>query len=334
MYDLKNNSFFYSENLIITIIFYFQLLKLIETLKLRYSKNLDNSNIYIFFKFGWNFEHFIDKYEKNKDEIWIKPFHHQKEFISLGMDIKKNFIFLCPNDRVLNFLKKHNYNAILCNHNCFLNENIFKINNKFNREYNAVINSRSIWIKRVYLADKVDKLLYIKGKNTVKKKCLWDGYKDMKLTLESGIPMKKVVSLLNKSKIGLILSGNTGENIQHGYEGACYSCGEYLLCGLPVVSTFSQGGREYWLNDYNSIICEPDSKIIKQSVDTLIKKIDQGDILREKIRTDFINLSKKLRKNLFDKIQYLFNTYGVEKNAEEYFYSVWKHKVDFNSKQI
>ena len=40
-------------------------------------------------------------------------------------------------------------------------------------------------------------------------------------------------------------------------EGACWASSEYLLCGLPVVSTHSRGGRDVWYSGHNSLIVEP-----------------------------------------------------------------------------
>jgi glycosyltransferase involved in cell wall biosynthesis len=40
-------------------------------------------------------------------------------------------------------------------------------------------------------------------------------------------------------------------------EGPCWAATEYLLCGLPVVTTPCRGGREVWLTQRNSITVEP-----------------------------------------------------------------------------
>ncbi|WP_092048398.1 glycosyltransferase [Planctomicrobium piriforme] len=52
----------------------------------------------------------------------------------------------------------------------------------------------------------------------------------------------------NQSRIGVILSEQ---------EGGCGASTEYLLAGLPVVSTSSTGGRDLFYDSGNSIICEP-----------------------------------------------------------------------------
>ena len=77
-----------------------------------------------------------------------------------------------------------------------------------------------------------------------------------------------------------------------------YSSSEYLLCGLPVVSTESQGGRDYWFDDYNSIICEPNENLVKKSVEIMLEKLDNGEIDREKIRNMQIEKMNLMRENI------------------------------------
>lgn len=58
----------------------------------------------------------------------------------------------------------------------------------------------------------------------------------------------EVAAALNCSMLGGMFSAE---------EGTCWASTEYLLCGLPVISTPCCGGREVWHNDRNSLIVEP-----------------------------------------------------------------------------
>ncbi len=49
----------------------------------------------------------------------------------------------------------------------------------------------------------------------------------------------EVARKLNACRVGMCLSET---------EGAMFAAVEYLLCGLPVVSTPSQGGRDVWFD--------------------------------------------------------------------------------------
>lgn len=125
-------------------------------------------------------------------------------------------------------------------------------------EYDAIYVARLAGFKRHGLARKVDRLRVLTGGAG-------------EATLESGLEpvaddhhgfgeelQGKSVSLdllnktqvceeINRSRCGLALSA---------VEGAMRASTEYLLCGTPVVSTRSTGGRDVFYNKGNSIIVE------------------------------------------------------------------------------
>lgn len=79
---------------------------------------------------------------------------------------------------------------------------------------------------------------------------------------------------LSMARVGLMLSE---------MEGACYASLEYLLCGLPVVSTPSKGGRDVYYTEANSIICEPDPAAVAEAVDIAVRKLASGEFEPEAI---------------------------------------------------
>lgn len=294
-----------------------------SNLKVYYTEDFNDANFlssvdntcYIFYQFTWNIEPQIDSFPFDYPSFFPKTFN-----------IKKNLIFCAPDNFCKDKIIEKGYSAILLNHNCLIDYNLFSIENK-NRIYDAVINSRPFWWKRVYLANKVNNLCYIKGNDWVKDKTSWDGYKNMNLTLKTEININEVNTIYQESKVGLILSGNTGENVQGLNEGANYSTCEYLLCGLPVITTPSQGGRKFWLDDYNSIVCEPNEDSITESVKIMLKRIENNEINREIIRNNTIKKMNDLRKNLIDKLQEIFNEHYIKLNAELYFQKIFFHKL-------
>lgn len=68
---------------------------------------------------------------------------------------------------------------------------------------------------------------------------------------------EEVVSVLNSSSVGLCLSRE---------EGAMRASMEYLLCGLPVVSTRNIGGRSRYFNDLNCIYADDSPESIANAV--------------------------------------------------------------------
>lgn len=106
-------------------------------------------------------------------------------------------------------------------------------------------------------------------------------------------------------------------------EGSCRAVAEMLLCGLPIVSVKiptldrekyypyigpgmygaytivlpnTLGGRELWLDDYNSIICERNDNSLDYAIQSIIEKKIPGEI----IRRDFLN------KLFTERIKFLF----------------------------
>ena len=298
-----------------------------EKITIIYSENFSNdefikklnNNIYIFYQFTWNIEAII------KDFPWNIEKNINKK--NNNFNCKTNIIFCAPTNETYELMIKKGYNAKLINANAFLDYNLLLIGNK-ERIYDAVINSRPFWWKRVYLTNKVRNLAYIKGNDWAKNETTWNGWKDMNFSLiAENIRVDKVIEIYQQSKMGIILSGNTGENQQGLCEGSNYSTCEYLLCGLPVITTPNGGGRNFWLNDYNSILCEPDEYSVSNSVEIILKKIENNELDREKIRNYQINKMDEMRKNFNNKIQEIFNIHNIDIDAKEYFKKKYYHKM-------
>jgi glycosyltransferase involved in cell wall biosynthesis len=187
------------------------------------------------------------------------------EVVKAKMPHPENVTFLCNDLGVLRDRLSVGLKAIFVNQNAFIDDRIFGIDPDADRIYDAVYNARLRPVKRHVLARKVGEaraLALIVGFHTpslesvpeheVPKTAMRNGYQLLPST---------VCRILNQCRIGLILSAA---------EGACFASGEYLLCGLPVVSTPSSGGRDVWYDDENSIIAEPDEDAVLAAVDALL----------------------------------------------------------------
>ena len=281
-------------------------------------KNLNN-NVYIFFQFGWNIEPYINQV--------IPSMEKQIKDINPTYNVKKNLIYCSPTESCNNILLNMDRNSIFLNHNALLDYNMYEIHN-YKRKYNAVINARPLKWKRIYLSKKVENKIYIKGVDYENNELSWKDWDECNFKeIVYNISLNEVIDLYNKSNIGLMLSGCTGENKQGIKEGANYSSSEYLLCGLPVVSTISQGGRDIWYDEYNSIVCEPDEDIINNSVNTLLKKINNNEINRYKIRDNHIKKMIDIRKNYINKVQEIFNEYNINEDSNKYFNQHFYNKL-------
>ena len=110
---------------------------------------------------------------------------------------------------------------------------------------------------------------------------------------ELAIPNAKYTNdrFLSRSEINEIFSNSQVAMILSYVEGANRSTLEYLLAGLPVVSTQSKGGRDVFFDSENSIIvlrkgrtrAEIRDEVTKAFRELLRRKVD-GEVSGEKIR--------------------------------------------------
>jgi hypothetical protein len=232
---------------------------------------------------------------------------------------KKNITFLSPDLDCILWAYEYGFSSILCNHNCFIDYNIFTITDDI-KIYDAVMNCRPELWKRPFLCYKVNNLAYIKGRCYGKER--YDYTKlNYKYINEIYLSCIQVVEIYNKSFCGLIFSER---------EGSSYSSSEYLLCGLPVISTLSRGGRDTWYNKNNSIIVEPDQDRIKEMVELCIKNINENIFNREKIRNEHIILSNQMRNIFIEYTQNIFNKHNISIDAKVYWDKMYFHKMKYN----
>lgn len=121
-----------------------------------------------------------------------------------------------------------------------------------------------------------------------------------------------VINILDNSEVGVIASHT---------EGACYASIEYLCRGLPVISTPSRGGRDFFYKEWNSIICEPSEQAINDAIERAIRKVRSGEFNREVIRRDAVGAVNRLIDVFIDVVQRIFNSEGVDCDARSYVHS-------------
>jgi glycosyltransferase involved in cell wall biosynthesis len=279
-------------------------------------KSLD-STVYLFHQFAWNCESIIDSFPWN--------LHEKFNALNPNFNFKSNIIFCSPNSLVHNKIIEKGYNSVLLNHNALVDYNKFYISD--DKKFKAILIARPFWWKRVFLANQVDGLAYVKGFDWAKDATSWDGWKNMNFShLAEEVTPPIVADLISKSSCGLILSGNTGLHVQNLNEGANYSTIEYLFSGIPVISTPNLGGRNFWLNEYNSVTVNPEPTEISNTVN----KINLNELLQinssYQIRNSAILMTHDLRNNFIQKIGEIFYLNNVNSNPYEVFSDVYFHK--------
>lgn len=226
---------------------------------------------------------------------------------------KENFYIMFNSIKEMMNFEPYGFTGDVINHNAWLDENlVMKVLPNVEKLYDAIYIARLSAFKRHELANKVRNLALVAGinhGNPINENLPPHIYKnDIPLTPD------EVCRKINQSKCGLLLSA---------MEGACFSSSEYLLCGIPVVSTYSNGGRDVWYNDYNSLEVEPNPSDIFEAVEYFIH--NNRDPF--KIRNDHIAQAQIYRNKFIDELGKIFYKYGVPLNSRSYFEENYFHKL-------
>ena len=195
--------------------------------------------------------------------------------------------------------------------NSLIDENIFKPLS-VEKKYNLIYNGRIESFKRHYLLKNCSSIglisTYIHNIDKKKeaylervKECIPDAElvnfrNNKKLTqfyLKNNIPLlspTEVCKKINQARVGVILSAK---------EGACYASVEYLLSGLPVVSTINYGGRNEFLDNRYFRIVPSRPKAVQNAVNELIAENYDPNFIRQETIKKMIPHKNRLKNILY-----------------------------------
>lgn len=172
--------------------------------------------------------------------------------------------------------------AMPCNLLIFLDENLF-VPIGGTPEFDAIYNARLTPIKRHELAVDVASLALLYDLGPPERPTL---YEDIRAMLPRAtfinhqvgggtyrqLPIEDCVRHINRARVGLCLSA---------IEGAMQASMEYMLAGLPVVSTRSIGGRDrYFLPPFCRIV-DDDPAAIAEAVEAYARKPIPKQVIRD-----------------------------------------------------
>jgi glycosyltransferase involved in cell wall biosynthesis len=166
--------------------------------------------------------------------------------------------------------------AFLCNQNCFLDERLIYPEPIAQKIYDAVYNARLVPFKRHELAAETARLAIITGGFELDKSYAAKTLTEMSdlaycnYNPTSGaqrqLTVEQVRRILVQSCCGLALSAR---------EGAMWASSEYLLAGLPVVTTRSLGGRDVFFHpDYVTTVEDQPGAIATAVLDLKRRKLE------------------------------------------------------------
>ena len=221
-------------------------------------------------------------------------------------------------------LQQAGIRTILCNHNALVDEHAFDVLPAEEKRFDAVYNARLRPYKRHELACAIASLAliydapepgdlacvaavrrmlghavfvnHLEGVAAVgdlpRERARHVAIRVLGPDFAPPLPAGRVAQWLNRARVGLCLSRS---------EGAMYASMEYLLCGLPIVSTRSMGGRDHYFEPAHTRVVDDDPVAVAAAVAELsAARIDPQEIRATalaKVRHDrrlFVDLLQEL----------------------------------------
>lgn len=221
----------------------------------------------------------------------------------LGLKPSQFFIMYNDLDEKINGSRVGLFGDII-NQGAWVDEGTFYIEEGLEKKYDALYIARRSKMKRHYLAKSIENLALVAGGENWKNKIT--DIPQPKNDPSKRLNKQEIRHIINQSNVGLCLSEK---------EGSCWASSEYLLCGVPVVSTHSQGGRATFFNVDNSIIASDDP----ESINLAVKRAISREMSPEKIREDFMRKQLYFRALFKHEFSRVLNSCGVSIDVDRYF---------------
>ena len=216
--------------------------------------------------------------------MWFFGFRSVPLYKRLAQELKvKNIsLILLQNSSLENLIgKATGFKTFLLNQNMHADEQEFTIQNSRSKKYDAVYVAAAAPYKRIHLALDVKSLFVVtyfwpELRNEAGKwdlSLLDDRFASV-MHNEDRISRKEVGAIINQAFCGLALSR---------VEGAMWAVQEYLLCGIPVVTTRSLGGRGHYLNRQNSIVVRSKSRAVLKGVAEIKSREYNPELIRSNV---------------------------------------------------
>jgi glycosyltransferase involved in cell wall biosynthesis len=213
----------------------------------------------------------------------------QPQVLKIAQDVKlrlheyphHRIILLCNEEWSVTEFKNAGVDAIFCNHNAFANETVFRPIAEIRKDFDAIYVAALAPYKRLELAATIPALFLISYRwggtysddyeIAIRKKLSHAFWANDQLNQGRKFAPEELAPLLNRCHVGLCLSEA---------EGAMFASIEYLLCGIPIVSTPSRGGRDAFWDERFVIVCEPTAEAVAAAVQELKRRSINPMVIR------------------------------------------------------
>jgi glycosyltransferase involved in cell wall biosynthesis len=211
---------------------------------------LRDQKVYFLKNIYWSVE---SKFDTDRIQKWLK----QRE------NPNHSFIWMANTQMEVDLLRSIGLNVFLIHQNSFVDPNLFHIK-PIPKVFSAVYNAALMPYKRIELASKVKDVALISRDREI------EYYKSI-----IALGNIHLINKINDDKLQFLDRDKVNEVYAQAYcglclsaiEGAMYASLEYLLSGIPIVSTKSIGGRDYFFDRKNSIIVDDDPCEVAEAVD-------------------------------------------------------------------
>lgn len=275
---------------------------------------------------------------KNRRVYFIKNFYHTFEADARIPELIEQYqqfrtyypqhkiYFMCATGKEQKLFAQNGLEpCYFINKNAFVDERQYNIIPEAEKKFDAIYNAQLSTYKRHQLASQVRNLSlivyrhpyigrtpendeYIKMVRRELSSATW--FND----IDQRIPPSQVPTYLNRARVGLCLSAE---------EGPMAASMEYMLCGLPVVSTRSLGGRDVFFNPEYSIIVNDHKKEI---ADAVLEILDRN-LSPEYVRNCVLKKVEVHRKRFIDLVDEIYKDNGLEKCFAEEFNRLFVNKL-------
>lgn len=273
----------------------------------RWDRVFPSERVYRFPFFHWHF---------TPDQVAAE---YDREKTARPQDV---FHYLTNDEPTATLLRSRGIPASTVNHNAFVDESIYRPIANTRKRFDAVYTAQMSPFKRHILAKDIKRLLIIDGRlgRGLEEK-YFDNVRTQLPTATfthyqhpNGVPPSEVATYLNQSAVGLCLSAE---------EGAMYASIEYPLCGLPVVSTASRGGRSTMFHPSWSKIVADDP----QQISLAVSQFMHEELSPAKIREAVIEEMTIHRKRFWSLLQQILDAEGCDFDAldlwSDRFFNKW-----------
>ena len=233
---------------------------------------------------------------------------------------------LCNSDLEVNTLRREGIDAEVVHQNAMVDERVFDIDEDVDPEFDAVYDAQLAPFKRHDLARRLESLALItyldrrvRGAVDVAE---WTrrmpGWHWLNWPAGDEKPthfkQPRLARELARCRLGLCLSP---------VEGAMYASMQYLLCGLPVVSVPSFGGRDAFFEPDYAAVVPADANAVAAGVKEMLSR----NLPRREVRDAVLSKVHIHRRRLIDIVQSIYDRDGVRRRFADEWPAVFRDKL-------